>query len=217
MWMAWRRDGAGRAVLLVLLLAALGNMLLTFPGWTARYSVTLPFLPLITAAGFMAAWRGVTRLAAGRAHMLGRIAWAGAALLALIPVGVYFGPHLDLYNEQIRPDLDHQDIAWRARDLPPGTHIFVITDEPVFIPHVDILSRYWVVSLDITWVTPLVFATRGGASRLPHDAPLALFVEPSERETLNYLARVFDLPPAQWSPYDVPRDKQYVLFVVGES
>ena len=91
--------------------------------------------------------------------------------------------------------------------------MFVFTDELVFLGHLHSLERYWQVDLNVKFLHPLYLLLRS-PSRLPGGADLAFFVQPDNRELLRFLSRTFDLPAPLYSPYNVPREKQYVLYWV---
>ncbi|MBC7870024.1 MAG: glycosyltransferase family 39 protein [Chitinophagaceae bacterium] len=271
----WRRKSGGVILVLIPLLTALGNSLINFSDWSARFVVAFPACVVILAVGLDTVWRGVEFLTQRREghkesqrlrfkflalseawwfkiqhlkiHLTPqtpnkaeacsplqfgegvgvrskkriqntklKLIWSFNFLIFLIAASqviYYFGPHLTLYNEQVRPARDHQDVAWRMRDLPPETQVFLFTDEVTFYPHFEGMARYWdVPHLTEIVITDPYYLVERGAGYLPRGVDIALFVQPDNRELLHYLDRVFDLPPPQYSPYNVPLDKQYVLF-----
>lgn len=205
-----RRAPGGWVILLILLMVAGGNSLLKHPDWSARYVVTFPALALIIAAGMRAAWAlvapAIARPAPARRIALG--------LLVIIPLAYYFGPHLTLYNRQIRPWHDHQDAAWRLRALPAGTRAYLFTDDPVHMPHYASMAGYWGVRLHVVRVFRYL-PPGWRAEYLPRRGNLALFVRPEDQSLLDELRRVFVLPPPRHSPYSVPDDRQYHLYFLS--
>ncbi|MFW5691079.1 MAG: ArnT family glycosyltransferase [Chloroflexota bacterium] len=193
----------------LLLLVALGNSLNSHPDWSARFVVTFPALAVITALGLAASARALAR--PGRPAR--RLAGGAAALLALVQIVYYFGPHLHTYNHQVRPERDYQDVIFRARDFPPGTSAVLLTDEAVFLPHFETLSRFWGLDVRFEVAHPLQLTLRS-PSRLPMGGDLALFVQPGNTDLLAFVAQALDLPEPQFSPYNVPRSKQYALYYV---
>ncbi len=105
----WRFRAGRWALLLVLALTVFGNSLLTEPDWTARFTVTFPVLVVLIAAGMVAALQLMQRGPVGEV-----VVFILSIPLILIPAVYYFGPHLTLYNQQIRPFYDHQDVGLRA-------------------------------------------------------------------------------------------------------
>jgi len=223
----WKRKTGGLILVMIPLLTALGNSLINFSDWSARFVVAFPACALILAVGLDTAWRGAEFLTQRREGRKGsqRLSFKFLAflvswrfnffifLIAASQVIYYFGPHLTLYNEQVRPSRDHQDVGWRMRDLPPETQVFLFTDELTFFPHFEGMARYWdVPRLTQIVITDPYYLLERGAGYLTRGTDIALFVQSDNRELLHYLDRVFDLPPPQYSPYNVPLDKQYVLF-----
>jgi 4-amino-4-deoxy-L-arabinose transferase-like glycosyltransferase len=213
----WRWRKAGILLLLWILFTALGNSLLYESTWSARFVVVLPALVLLMAVGIR--YTLALLLPDSDARPLRQSAWLQRvimlgimALIAYQPV-YYFGPHLHLFNRQLRPFKDGQDVMYRAVDFPPGTHVYVLGTELMFPPHVTILQAFWETDLNFYHVHPLELLLLD-IHRLPRDADLAFFVEEDDRDTLQHLARVFDLDGPQYSPYNVPREKQFVLYYV---
>ena len=200
----------------LLLLVALGNSLLGEPDWSARYVVTLPVLALLVAVGLRPLSQDpVRRIFAGRGmpRPYGVRMWywvlVGAVLVA--QAVYYFGPHLERYNEQIRPFRDHQDVGFRALDFAPGTHVLLFTDELVYLDHIRGMEAFWQIEIKEQFLHPLHLYNRG-TRRLPTGDDLAIFVKPNDRDILAYLRRTFVLPEPQYSPYHVPVGRQYVLY-----
>ena len=196
-------------LLAVILLAGIGNAVIADPGWTARYVVTFPMIAVLAALGADMARHVPT-------HHVKRLAYAASILLILAQPVYYFGVHMPVYVEQVHPQRDHQDIIWRSRDFPPGTTVLLFTDELTYFLHTVTLSRLWDLDLNFQFLHPLHLTTRSN-SRLPqtggHD--LAIFVQPDNLEIIAFLAQTFDLPAPQYSPYNIPRSKQYVLFYMA--
>jgi len=193
---------------LLLLITAAGNSLLNQPDWTARFVVTFPFLAAITAVGSVWLWDQLTVAQRWR-----RLALFTLGVVLLSQIVYYFGPHLSAYNQQLRPFRDHQDVGWRVADLPADTTAYLFTDELTFYGHILGMERYWGHDLPVTFVSPWEIRLRS-PSRLPYSTgPLAFFLPPDDRQTLNLLARSFDLDGPYWSPYRVPGDAQYALYL----
>jgi len=206
--MVFRRKGL---LLVPIVFTVLGNSLITHPDWSARFVVILPFLAILLAVGLQAAGRLLAASITRRPALI----YGVIVLLLCIQVIYYFGPHLALYNQQVRPFRDHQDVAWRAKDFPPGTHVFLFSDELVFYEHFEVYGRYWGRDLNVQSLHPQHLLIRG-VNRLPNDADLAFFIQPHRRDLLHLLAQSFALPRPQYSPYNLPMDKQYVLYYVGK-
>lgn len=201
----------------VILLTIFGNSLIMNPDMSARFVVVFPFVVIPTAAGIDWVMRSVPthQLLRSRNNKsiksINYIYFLFIVFLAAVQILYYFGPHLARLNEQIRPARDHQDVAWRALDFPPGTQVFLFTDELTFYPHIEILENYVNHDLNLHINHPLHLMLRGN-SRLPDNSDLAIFMQPNNRDLLRYLSQIFTIPKPQYSPYNVPADKQYVLY-----
>jgi hypothetical protein len=195
------------------ILAALGNSLIDHPDWSARFVVAFPALAILIAVGVTWTW---PLLAGGLrfSSLPARPRWLIYGVVGLVlamQVVYFFGPHMMRYNLQLRPFRDHQDIGFRARHFPPGTNVVLFSDEHSYPPHITSMERFWGRELNIQFMHPLHLTLRG-AGWLPRGGDLALFVKLEDRELLQFLNRVFDLPPPQYSPFDVPLDRQYWLY-----
>lgn len=206
--MALRRSVmAGALLLLWLALTALGNSLVRDSVWTARYVAAFPALALLLAMGTAAALRWLRRSAMLRGLLLA---------VVVVSQGVYyFGPHLTAYQRQIRPHHDQQDVIFRLRALPPDTRVYWITDDPdLWLPLLVFLSRFW----DMPDFAPELrhpnFVEDWEAlDQLERGVTHAFFVEQEDRRTQEYLQARFGLDEPRYSPYNVPREKQFVLLV----
>jgi hypothetical protein len=200
----WRRPGA-LLLLLWITLTSLGNSLLITPTSAARYVVEFPALTLLIAVGISA----VTRLLLPE-----RRAWllAGALtiVLAVLQIGYYFGPHLSVYNYQVRLFDDGQDALFRSADFPPGTQVHVIGFVPLYEFDREVMLRYLGldIHLDVWWDR----LTHERIVGLPRDVDHAFFLEPEDTYSLDIIRQYFDLEPPQYSPFNVPADRQLVLY-----
>jgi hypothetical protein len=175
--------------------------------------VIFPPLALLMASGLATALRTLDHLPAWR-----RRPAAPALLVATLcaaQVAYYFGPHLGLYNRQIRPEHDHQDVMFRARDFPPGTQVYIITDDEIVWPPLLIfLSRFWGVDReeDLRVLTPEEFAALPPLGGLWRGTDHAFFVQMDDSIARNRLHFELGLALGQPSPYNVPPDKQFLLY-----
>jgi len=198
---ALRRRPAAAALLLTwILFTVLGNSLLRWNEYTPRFAVVFPALCLLIAVG-------VRYTLPVRPWMIGALALA----LAVPQLVYYFGPHLDLYNRQIREYHDHQDVLYRAAQFPPGTFVHIISGDLVWTPHLETLKRFWNLDIAFRALSSDEFI-REGLSDLPSGRDHAFFIEPGNIAAMNLLRQRLNLEgPPQWSPYNVPRERQYVL------
>ena len=144
------------------------------------------------------------------------MAFTGVVLVLLVvgQVVYYFYPHLNAYNRQLRPHYDHQDAGFRARGLPEETHLYLLTNDTVYIPHFGGMAAYWqrplrmnVVGDPQSWLNLMDVQ-----AALDAGDPLAFFVNPEDTRVIAWLDDLYGLPAPQFSPYSVPPDRQYVLY-----
>lgn len=212
MFKRWR---AAVLLLLWIMLVVIGNSLLQDNDWTARFVPIFVPLVLICALGVDVAINWIMKFFGG-AHLT-QVKWVYTVSgLLLIQVAYYYGIHLPLYNQQIRPDLDYVDTAYRAADLPADTHAYLLTGRTIFINHLDAVMQLRDASVSLEWIHPYDFPYQQ-VHRLPKDQVYAFFVAPDDLATHRNLQRVFGtaLTLAPPSPYNIPIDKQYDLYIVG--
>lgn len=208
----WRRRRAGVLLLTWIAFTVLGNSIIQGNTWSARFVVLLPALALLIAIGLHDTWRLIVPQRKFSAPL--RLGVAVLLVIALAAqVVYYFGPHLAVFNRQIRPFKDGQDVAYRLAVLPQNTYVFVLGDELTYPPHVEILQAFWDLHYDVRFLHPLELKLLD-IHRLPRDRNFAFFIEGDDTDTLQFLARYFDLDGPQYSPYNLPLDKQYVLYFV---
>lgn len=217
------------------LLTSLGNMLLTDSAISARYVVVFPALMLITAAGVRTTFTPLVRVIARlQVHTRRARRWRSLtdrpraqrspktdlATLALLATGVglaviqavyYFGPHLETYNRQLRPHPDAQDALFRAVGLPDGTQITIIGRN---VPQADLLNGMMGYLDDGKPVAARAPAevTAAYVAGLPEDVRHAFFIEREDVTTLNALRQRFALAGPYASPFELPPEKQFMLY-----
>lgn len=143
--------------------------------------------------------------------------YAAPALLAVICLSqiiYYFGPHLSLYQSQIRPQHDQQDIVFRVRDLPPGTKTYLISDDTdIYLPVLVFLSRFWgMEDIELLMRHPTRLEDWEALDSVWWGVNHAFFVEQRDRVTQDYLRQRFGFDdPGSLSPYPVPAEKQFLM------
>ncbi|MBZ0293981.1 MAG: glycosyltransferase family 39 protein [Anaerolineae bacterium] len=180
----------------------IGNTLIGYWVYTARYVVVFPAIALLFAVAFH--W------------LLGRFLRTRymiviALLLAFPQVIYYFGPHLEVYVPQAMRYPDHIDAAYRSRDFPPETRVYIIhlPESAVYEPHYAILKRFWNLNINF-YAIDSDTVTIDSLQALPRDRDMAIFVELKNVQALRALDAVFGpITGLEFSPYDVPFDRQY--------
>jgi hypothetical protein len=223
---ALRRSGVAALLpLLWLALVALGNSLIRDSVWTARYVAAFPALALLLGVGLdvILKWLGVgeglrpSPTIGKRIDLPLRLYIFALIVFLLIftQVAYYFGPHLSAYQSRIRPHHDQQDVVFRLRALPPGTRVYWITDDPdVWMPLLVFLTRYWgMPDFAPERIHPNAIEGWEGLDTLDPHVPHAFFVDQEDRRAQDYLRTRFNLGEPTFSPYNVPREKQYVLLL----
>lgn len=200
----WRRGGGWPLLWVALTIG--GNSLLIENTWTARYVIAFPAIALLISFGSL---RLSDALGARqwRWHRVALIIYASASIVT------YFGPHLALYNRQIRPFRDHQDAGFRAMDLPDDVYPFLLTTELFYAPHIRMMARLTGDTNPLRILLPYQFPYEQAPDLLA-ERDLAFFLSPEDTEVRAQLARALNHPldGPYWSPYHVPPDKQYALY-----
>lgn len=206
---AFRRPAAGGLLALWLLFTALGNSLISDNAWSARFVVSFPALAILMAVGMKSVLDTFKRIAIWRRYERYAVSLF-LSILGIAQIIYYFGPHLALYNVQIRPEAhDQQDVIFRARDFRPGTKVYLITDDPdIYAPVPIFLGQFWGLDVELVFATPETFAA---GAIIWGGTDYAFFVEKDDIATLTLLHERFGLEGGEFSPYNVPPDKQYVL------
>lgn len=201
-----RKEGA--LLLFWFLLTVLGNSLMDFPQWTARYVVAFPLVAIALGLGLWRLWEwlgdvGIMMGWRWQAAILGMLAW--------VHIGYYFGPHLTTLNHQIRRFPDHIDVIYRIRDLDGVPSVFIFGDI-AFLPHFDTLFRYW--GIKPQWHTiETRHLTPRWLMKFSDDRGLAFFVDPRDYLTPQWLNMLWRLEGPYRSPYIADIEEQYVMYL----
>lgn len=207
----WR--GPGLIFPLWVILTVLGNSLIGTNNWSARFVVVFPALVLLIVLGFDAVARGLMTGLKGISPAWKK-GWIIAGLLfALFHVVYYFTVDLPYYNTQIRTVHDDQDAGFRTRFLPETIEAYIITEEFEYLLDVNQILEYEQYPQRINITAPSIFDWK--AFRPDRNTPYAFFIEPDDQQTYLQLQDLFNdgLIGPFWSPYDVPRYKQYALYL----
>lgn len=212
-----RRAGAGLLLLWVGGIA-LANGLFSMGIHSPRYVAVLPALCAVIALGLVQLWQ----------WWLGgrwRVGLALVVLLAVLGQAAYYGfyhlPHFyrwafgtELDPVRLEASNDYDDLHFRAvRLLPPNTQVTVISRAfygragwemiPLFFQRDDLRFQYLYRDEFSAEALRILVRTR------PH----AFFLDQDDSTSLALIQRYFDLEPAEYSPYRLPRERQAVLYL----
>ncbi len=241
-YLTWRFPSPAFVIPLWIVATALGNGLLRDVLVTSRYEEVLPALAIAIAVGFRyllaffltdapegetgvlrgdhpVAYSGRLR---GRIAVLAPVVIAGA--IALAQVNYYFGTHLFNFAYQVREEKAYRDgidAVGRAAFLPGNTQIYIV-GKPV---HDKNVPRNWLSFLsrdgDPSRYFPLLSVSPDTISpkfllALPRGVNYAFFVAPDASSAIAQIERYFPgVTPPQYSRWDIPATKEYLLFFVA--
>ena len=212
----WRR--LGLILPLWIVFTVLGNSLIIWNNWTPRFVVVFPALILLIALGLDTVYRVVIAGWLKQPEVSQFFARNCVVLLILtasLQIGYYFGVMLPDYNLNTRLEIDDQDAARRAQTLSPDTLVYVLPVQDKHHADAEIMQAY---ERHKTLVT-IIEASQFDFTTLDPTAshPYAFFIQADDTETLNQLQDIFGerLTGAHWSPYHVPRSRQFVLYQVA--
>lgn len=219
----WRMRTFGMLLpLLWMLGTGLGSSLMVQSVISARYVIVLPALALLIAIGLRYTlpliWPFGLNLRYQFPLMLAVVLIAGVA-----QVNYYFNQHIPVLDRQTRDTFDLYDAVLRAKDVPPGTSIHLISDPAVderfargvlgyFAPNVCInahepepdeicLDTIDSDDLDVRFL-----------EHLQPDRDHIFFISPWDASSSVKLRQYFYLRPPVFSPHDIPVDKQFALY-----
>jgi len=203
-------------ILAWVVIAGLGNTLMRDMAVYARFIVVLPALALTMAVGL----RYVLPLLwqERRRDMLVLPLVVITTIIGMVQVGYYFGTHVQLESAQLRDmaRYDGMDAILRAADLPhEGTQVIMIGQETydgevARIFDTFLSGRGWeqsIVSRRAEEVTDDWLAS------LTLDREYIFLIAPDSSAIVDQLSQYFQLDAPQYSPYDVPPDKEYTLYL----
>lgn len=188
--------------------ATLGNTFLHESDWSPRFVVVFPALALLMAVG--------VRYTAPLLMFPPRLK---AALLALTLTAItvsqmyyYFADYLptansDAYAGRTEPD----DALFRATTLPDETIVFLIDDMVIWQFNINAFKLFYESDARIIAIFP-ESVPQYYQNAMVEDRPYAFFVDARDTTTLPYLSQYFELGEPEYSPYDVAREKQMVLY-----
>ncbi|MFN8372555.1 MAG: hypothetical protein U0694_06725 [Anaerolineae bacterium] len=213
----WVLLRGGRALLLILVLAALGNSLLRYSPWASGYVVTFPILCVLIAVGLreMGRWLQGRGLVVAEKHRRAAVA-ALVGMLCVGQIGYYFGIHLPSFNQNNRPIPDTHDAIYRALDFPQGTYVHLVGGIVMYDFDIARFQEYFGrPDLRTDVVREVGRSTNFNADyleALPRDADHAFFFEANAVEDVALLRQYFDVEGPFYTPYNVPPEHQLILY-----
>jgi hypothetical protein len=149
---------------------------------------------------------------------LGALVAGVALVMGVAQVTDYFGPHLALYNQQVRSGVhDFYDAFDRASKISGIKQIIFITPDFIFTPVMDTFRVFSNIELTYdVWNPADNFAEK--LANLPRDQGYAFALNPDDTATLDAVEAIFPVTPGPWSAYaSVPRDREYALYLYQPS
>ncbi len=207
----WRWRLLGALPLLIWLLAtSLGNVFIRDSAWTPRYVVAFPAVVLLMAIGLRHVlpliWPEESRP---------RLRQRAIILLLTVMVGgqfvYYFGDHMPIFDRQFRRTTDFEDALFRAREFPPGTHVYIVAPYAIWFYNLGIWHEFFDMNLILQSRHPNEIDS-AFLNDLPAGNDYAFFIEQNDAETLAKLQRHFQLLPPELSPYNLAIEYQLVLY-----
>jgi len=207
---AWIRQsfGIGFIFFVWFIGVPLGNSLIEYHTWTARYMPIAPVLAIAIAGGIIA----TSRLFAHRRHIVVIIL---TTLICIGQLGYYAFEHLPHYRENVLEfGKDYADVAWRVRDLPENTVTTLVYQDAIFGLHYPLLFEWWGVNRDLTFYADYEI-TRADVLRWryvdQHDSHV-LFYDERDTRLLDWLQKAeFIISEPIYSPYPIHRSKMYPM------
>jgi hypothetical protein len=189
----WRRSGA--LLIFWLLLTTLGNSMIYFNDWTARFVVVMPAVAMLMALGLSHILPLILKAPRWRLYK------ALAVVICLVQVLYYFGLHLPYYQTQLAELRKHYDVAYRIMALPDDTHVLFFYED-------HIQTAFTFSFLDFLGNTRPFDAMQGyefDPIALSRDENYVIFVDPYNYEVLDKMKAAFYLDGPHYGSPDLPR------------
>lgn len=207
----WRVGSPAFVLVIWLVSTSVGNSFLNAPAISARYVVVFPALALLIAVGIRETG---TRIWPKKlpAYSQGIVVAGLVTALCIYQVDFFMGPQLTYFNQQVRnKQKDGEDALFRARKLPLGTHIYIIGDDIIDYGYAQGIMIYLRPGMTVEILAPdqLTWLYLEAMTKLEN---AAFFVIPEDTRTIDRIRRFFILLPPEKSPYNVPEDKQFLMY-----
>ena len=214
------RQPAGALLFWWVIGVALANSLMNSARQSPRYVLLFPALAILIALGLLTLWE----LLLPRASKLARVALILVALgLGAYQSVYYLGTHLPEYyfrqfydeNDLGIPVRDFDDMLFRTVQLPTRSDVHVISPGLRGTNGFGAFLTYYGRGepedlLFQAMRTPELRASYLG--RLPRARNHAFFIEPDDQATLDLIRLYFELEGPIFSPYRLPRERQFALY-----
>lgn len=136
--------------------------------------------------------------------------------IAAAQVDYYFNQHIPAFNEQTRENWGHrdaEDAVLRSVNFPLGTEIHIINrGDPLDTKVTQGVLDFMASGLSLDAVSSEARQLSAHVAGLDASIDHAFYVEPYDTATLELLRQHFDLLPPQVSPYNLPANRQYILY-----
>jgi len=135
-------------------------------------------------------------------------------LLAVAQTVFYFRDQVPNFNGQLQQE-DWNDAFLRMVDLPSGTHVHFVMNEPVWGFNINAFLQYYRLNLDVDALMPKeVDALYLRKLKAETTGQQVFFINPSQKAVLLRLSRYFTLESPQFNFSDVATAYQLWLYKV---
>jgi 4-amino-4-deoxy-L-arabinose transferase-like glycosyltransferase len=226
-YVLWRGRSAGFIAFLWVIAVALSiGLLIRANMLTSRFVVVGPALALMMAVGIRyipPLLRLETNRSLHRANSVWRqhgLAIFVVALISMVHLYYYFGPHLENLNatqRRVFPWRDGWDVVLRTAELPYRTQAVVVGTQPfpiltemrIFQGYLQYRDRFPIESYETSQITPEFLVN------LPRDRNYAFFIQPSELDVFNQIYRIYPeaQPPSYTTTAMMPNEEFVLVYV----
>ena len=201
----WRLRRGGMLLLLWLLVTVIGNSLIIYNNWTARFVVAMPAVALVVAVGLRYSLPLILKAPRWRLYK------SLVVIFCLLQVLYYFGLHLPYYNHQIVDLRRHYDVVYRTMALPEDTRVYMVYEDYIqtyltfdFLKYLGDQHEFVAVDMD-----------NFDLSKLPHDQHYVFFANPNDKAVISKFEQVWYLDGPYYDSTDIPQFYQYGAYHVS--
>jgi hypothetical protein len=196
------RRARGILLLLWLVLTVLGNSLIVYNNWTARFVVVMPAVAILCTLGL----RYTLPVFAGQKLQLALKAFL--VVVSVAQIAYYFGAHMPLYRYRITDLRKHYDVAFRIMDLPDENIVYFNFIDYIQLPFTYDYLRFVGDPHEFHGERFKDFNFHA----LSPEGRYAFFIDPLDKEALAKVEALWYLDGPYFAENGIPRETQFGLY-----